>query len=154
MYQLWEDLKKLKSYRWVELSHSMNNDSPYWSGIPDGSVELDKVVLSIVWQAGQPTVFPPLLNYVYIEEEELNHLLVESIKEIKNDTMDEEVKNTVISYGTDVTDLYERLKDQDINIINARYIKPIDKEILKENIKEDNISDYDFSDKKIKSFKK
>lgn len=44
MYQLWEDLKKLKSYRWIELSHSMNNDSPYWSGIPDGSVELGKVV--------------------------------------------------------------------------------------------------------------
>ena len=44
MYSLWEDLKKLKSCRWVELSHSMNNDSPYWAGIPDGSVELGKVV--------------------------------------------------------------------------------------------------------------
>ena len=45
-------------------------------------------------------------------------------------------KNTVISYGTDVTDLYEKLKDQDVNIINARYIKPIDKTILKELIKD------------------
>ena len=44
-------------------------------------------------------------------------------------------KNTVISYGPDVSNLYERLKDKDINIINARYIKPIDKEILKELIK-------------------
>ena len=44
MYSLWENLKKLKGCRWVELSHSMNNDSPYWAGIPDGSVELGKVV--------------------------------------------------------------------------------------------------------------
>ena len=35
-----DDLKKL---RWVELSHSLNNDSPYWAGIPEGSVELGKV---------------------------------------------------------------------------------------------------------------
>jgi kynurenine formamidase len=28
----------------VELSHSLNNDSPYWAGIPEGSVELGKVV--------------------------------------------------------------------------------------------------------------
>lgn len=44
MYQLWEDLKKLKSYRWIELSHSLNNDSPYWGGIPEGAVELSKTV--------------------------------------------------------------------------------------------------------------
>ena len=44
MYPLWEDLKRLKGCRWVELSHSMNNESPYWSGIPAGSVELGKVV--------------------------------------------------------------------------------------------------------------
>ena len=44
MYPLWEDLKRLKGYRWVELSHSMNNDSPYWGGIPAGAVELGKVV--------------------------------------------------------------------------------------------------------------
>ena len=44
MYPLWEDLKRLKGYRWVELSHSMNNDSPYWAGIPEGAVELGKVV--------------------------------------------------------------------------------------------------------------
>ena len=43
MYTLWEDLKRLKACRWVELSHSMNNDSPYWAGIPEGSVELGKI---------------------------------------------------------------------------------------------------------------
>lgn len=44
MYPLWEELKRLKGCRWVELSHSMNNDSPYWAGIPDGSVEIGRVV--------------------------------------------------------------------------------------------------------------
>ena len=44
MYQLWESLEKMKTLKWVELSHSLNNDSPYWSGIPEGSVELGKVV--------------------------------------------------------------------------------------------------------------
>ena len=44
MYQLWEDLKRLQGYRWVDLSHPLNNESPYWSGIPDGSVELSKTV--------------------------------------------------------------------------------------------------------------
>ena len=42
MYKLWDALEEAKKYKWVELSHSMNNDSPYWSGIPDGSVELAK----------------------------------------------------------------------------------------------------------------
>ena len=40
MYELWEDLKRLKRCRWVELSHPLNNDSPYWGGIPEGAVEL------------------------------------------------------------------------------------------------------------------
>ena len=44
-------------------------------------------------------------------------------------------KSTVISYGTDVQKLYEKLKDKNINIINARYIKPIDKNVLKELIR-------------------
>lgn len=44
-YKLWNILEELKSpeYEWVELSHSLNNDSPYWGGIPDGSVELGTV---------------------------------------------------------------------------------------------------------------
>ena len=44
MYELWNTLGSLKDKKWVELSHLMDNDSPYWSGIPDGSVELGKVV--------------------------------------------------------------------------------------------------------------
>ena len=44
MKTLWNLLDALKPCRWVELSHAMNNDSPYWSGIPEGSVELGKVV--------------------------------------------------------------------------------------------------------------
>ncbi len=45
-YKLWSFLDELKSdaYELVELSHSLNNDSPYWAGIPEGSVELGKTV--------------------------------------------------------------------------------------------------------------
>ena len=42
MYPLWEELKRLEKCRWVDLSHPLNNDSPYWAGIPEGSVELSK----------------------------------------------------------------------------------------------------------------
>ena len=28
-YKLWNALKDAKKYRWVELSHSLNNESPY-----------------------------------------------------------------------------------------------------------------------------
>lgn len=45
-------------------------------------------------------------------------------------------KKTLISYGTDIQKLYNILKDEDINIINARFIKPIDKQILKELVKD------------------
>ena len=40
MYKLWNALQEAKNYKWVELSHSLNNDSPYWAGIPEGSVKL------------------------------------------------------------------------------------------------------------------
>ncbi|MCR4951021.1 MAG: cyclase family protein [Solobacterium sp.] len=44
-YKLWDLAEDLKNnYEWVELSHSMNNESPYWAGIPEGSVELSKTV--------------------------------------------------------------------------------------------------------------
>ena len=45
-------------------------------------------------------------------------------------------KNTIISYGIDVMKLYERFKNTKVNIINSRFIKPIDKDILKDLIKE------------------
>ena len=43
-YQLWNVLDELKSdaYEWVDLTHPLNNDSPFWAGIPEGSVELSK----------------------------------------------------------------------------------------------------------------
>ncbi|MBQ6662746.1 MAG: cyclase family protein [Firmicutes bacterium] len=44
MYKLWNTLNELKSCKIVELSHSLNNASPYWAGIPEGSVELSKTV--------------------------------------------------------------------------------------------------------------
>ena len=44
MYKLWDALNGAKALKWVELSHPLDNDSPYWSGIPEGSVELGKVV--------------------------------------------------------------------------------------------------------------
>lgn len=44
MYGLWEDLKRFKKCRWIELSHPLNNESPYWGGIPKGAVELSKTV--------------------------------------------------------------------------------------------------------------
>lgn len=43
MYKLWNALAAAKNYKWVELSHSLNNDSPFWAGIPEGSVELGTV---------------------------------------------------------------------------------------------------------------
>ena len=44
MYKLWDALESAKKLKWVDLTHPLNNDSPYWSGIPEGSVELGKVV--------------------------------------------------------------------------------------------------------------
>ena len=44
MYELWQALERARNYRWVELSHPLTNDSPYWAGIPEGSVELSKTV--------------------------------------------------------------------------------------------------------------
>ncbi len=44
MYKLWDALKEAKNYKWVELSHSMNNDSPVWSGMPEGVVDIARTV--------------------------------------------------------------------------------------------------------------
>lgn len=44
-YALWKFFDELRtSYELVDLTHPLDNDSPYWSGIPDGSVELGNVV--------------------------------------------------------------------------------------------------------------
>ena len=43
-YKLWDFAKELRtSYELVDLTHPLDNDSPYWAGIPEGSVELGKV---------------------------------------------------------------------------------------------------------------
>ena len=34
---LWGLLDALKGHRWVELSHRLNNESPYWGGMPEGA---------------------------------------------------------------------------------------------------------------------
>lgn len=44
MYSLWNALDKAKKLRWIDLSHPLDNESPYWSGIPEGAVELSKTV--------------------------------------------------------------------------------------------------------------
>lgn len=44
MYKLWDALAAAKKMKWVELSHELDNSSPYWAGIPEGSVDLGKVV--------------------------------------------------------------------------------------------------------------
>lgn len=44
MYRLWDALNEAKKLKWVDLTHEMSNESPYWSGIPEGSVELGKVL--------------------------------------------------------------------------------------------------------------
>ncbi len=44
MYKLWEALESAKNYKWIDLTHELSNDSPYWSGIPEGSVDLCRTV--------------------------------------------------------------------------------------------------------------
>ncbi len=42
-YKLWNFCKELQTnYDLIDLTHPLDNDSPYWSGIPEGSVELCK----------------------------------------------------------------------------------------------------------------
>lgn len=52
----------------------------------------------------------------------------EYLKKSKNN------KKVIISYGVDINDIFEKFKGEEVSIINARYIKPIDKNILKELI--------------------
>ncbi|MCQ2551163.1 MAG: cyclase family protein [Clostridia bacterium] len=45
MYKLWNELEELKTKKWVSLSHLMDNDSPYWGGIPEGAVKLGETLV-------------------------------------------------------------------------------------------------------------
>ena len=44
MYKLWNALNESKKLRWIDLTHPLDNSSPYWSGVPEGAVELGTVV--------------------------------------------------------------------------------------------------------------
>lgn len=44
MYNLWNQLNAWKKLRWIDLTHPLYDNSPYWAGIPEGSVELCKTV--------------------------------------------------------------------------------------------------------------
>lgn len=41
---LWKFWKEAQGLNKVDLTHPLNNNTPYWAGIPDGSVELGKVI--------------------------------------------------------------------------------------------------------------
>lgn len=41
---LWEYAKRLEACTVVDLTHRLNNDSPYWGGVPEGSVDLCRTV--------------------------------------------------------------------------------------------------------------
>lgn len=45
MAGLWEKLAEAKQYRWVDLTHTLTNESPYWEGIPQGSVSLGEIAV-------------------------------------------------------------------------------------------------------------
>lgn len=42
---LWTLLENLKKGKWVELSHELTNESPYWQGMPKGVVELNNTII-------------------------------------------------------------------------------------------------------------
>ncbi len=43
-YKLWSALESAKKLKWVDLTHPLTSESPYWAGIPAGSVQLAKTV--------------------------------------------------------------------------------------------------------------
>lgn len=45
MSNLWKTLETLKNHQWIELSHELSNESPYWQGMPKGVLELNKTVI-------------------------------------------------------------------------------------------------------------
>lgn len=45
MSGLWPLLEQLKQHRWVELSHSLDENTPYWEDMPDGAVDLNRIIM-------------------------------------------------------------------------------------------------------------
>ena len=44
-HNLWKLLETLKENKWIDLTHELTNDSPYWGGMPDGVLELNKTII-------------------------------------------------------------------------------------------------------------
>lgn len=44
-HNLWKLLETLKENEWVDLTHKLTNNSPYWGGMPDGVLELNRTVI-------------------------------------------------------------------------------------------------------------
>lgn len=42
---LWPILETLKEQEWIDLSHELTNESPYWQGMPKGVVELNNTII-------------------------------------------------------------------------------------------------------------
>ncbi len=42
---LWQTLEELKKKKWVDLTHPLDNASPYWDGMPDGVLSLADVAV-------------------------------------------------------------------------------------------------------------
>jgi len=51
---LWKLLSELKSLEWIELSHSLTNESPFWDGIPENAVELGTSLVDYNYIEGMP----------------------------------------------------------------------------------------------------
>ncbi len=70
--------------------------------------ETKEVVLSITWQVGAPTVFPPVLDYVYVEEEGnlLSVIPAEVFFKYSKKLMHEIAKDKSIDYEVDMDLFY------------------------------------------------
>lgn len=45
MSKVQELLLELKGYKWIDLTHELTNDSPYWQGMPEGVVNLNNTII-------------------------------------------------------------------------------------------------------------
>ncbi len=117
MYPLWEALEKAKKYRWVELSHSLNNDSPYWAGIPEGSVDLSKTVFD--W--GNP-MLECLIQTFKFPGQFGTHIDFPG-HFVKNAPLSEEYGAENFAYPLVVIDITEKVKEDPEYAVTAEDIK-------------------------------
>ena len=45
MSRVQELMAELKEHEWIELSHELDENSPYWEGFPEGCIELNKSII-------------------------------------------------------------------------------------------------------------